>query len=109
MEKAQRAVMTLVTVDLTDGQYSALCDFAFNVGGGNLKTSTLLTVVNARQHDRVPAQFRRWVMAGGKEFAGLKARREREIELFFDGLPKPRGTPPVGENVTPIDIRKGEK
>src|SRR5262245_27740425 len=109
MEMAETAVMTAVTVDLTDGQYAALCDFAFNVGGGNLKTSTLLKVINAGQHERVKGQFLRWNKAGGKEFEGLTKRREREVELFFDGLPTPRAAPPAGENLTPIDIRKGEK
>ena len=110
MERAQRAVMTNVTMNLTDGQYAALCDFTFNVGGGNLKSSTLLQVINARQFDRVPSQFRRWTMAGGKELAALQARREREIDLFFDGLPKPKAAPPTrgGEDLSPIDIRKGE-
>lgn len=108
MEGAQRWVMTIVAVDLTDGQFAALCDFVFNVGGGNLKTSTLLQVINARQFDRVPFQFRRWVMAGGKEVTGLKARREREIDLFFDGLPRPKAAPPPDEDLSPIDIRKGE-
>ena len=114
LERAQRAVMTNVgmwaTMNLTDGQYAALCDFTFNVGGGNLKSSTLLQVINAGQFDRVPSQFRRWTMAGGKELAALKARREREIDLFFDGLPKPKAAPPTrgGEDLSPIDIRKGE-
>jgi GH24 family phage-related lysozyme (muramidase) len=110
MERAQRAVMTNVTMHLTDGQYAALCDFTFNVGGGNLKSSTLLKVINAGQFDRVPSQFRRWTVVGGKELAGLKARREREIDLFFDGLPKPKAAPLTrgGEDLSPIDIRKGE-
>jgi len=114
LERAQRAVMTNVgiwpTMNLTDGQYAALCDFTFNVGGGNLKSSTLLQVINAGQFHHVPSQFRRWTMAGGKELAALKARREREIDLFFDGLPKPKAAPPTrgGEDLSPIDIRKGE-
>jgi lysozyme len=109
MEMAQRAVMTAVTADLSDGQYAALCDFAFNVGGGNLKSSTLLKVINAGQYERVKGQFLRWNKADGKEFKGLTKRREREIELFFDGLPTPRAAPPADEDLTPIDIRKGEK
>ncbi len=109
MEKARLSVMTLVTADLSDGQYAALCDFVYNVGGGNLKTSKLLQAVNANEFERVPFQFRRWTMAGGKEWPGLKARREREIDLFFDGMPKPRAAPPFGEDLSPIDIRVGEK
>jgi lysozyme len=108
MGAAQRAVMIMVTADLTDGQYAALCDFVFNVGPSNLQHSTLLKVVNDQQFDRVPAQFQRWVRAGGKVIDGLKTRREREIKLFFDGMPIPRAAPAEGEDVSEIDIRIGE-
>src|SRR6266446_10625586 len=100
MSSAQSAVMLALNSDLnlTDGQYAALCDFAFNVGGKNLKTSTLLTYVNNQEFDKVPSQFRRWVRAGSKEISGLMARREREIALFFDGMPIPRAAPGEDED-----------
>jgi len=105
MEKAEYAVMTLVEVELTDGQYAALCDFIYNVGIGNFRKSTLRSVVNAREHGRVPSEFQRWVMAGGRKFPGLQVRREKEIELFFEGIGVPRLP---GEVLSPIDIRTGE-
>lgn len=108
MEKAEVAVMTLVDVQLTDGQYAALCDFVFNAGSGNFQSSTLRKVVNARQFDDVPTQFRRWVKAGGKEWPGLKTRREKEVELFFVGMAIPRAVPREGEDLSPIDIQTGE-
>jgi GH24 family phage-related lysozyme (muramidase) len=108
MGRAQRAVMTSVKVDLTDGQYAAICDFVYNVGGGNFRRSTLLKVVNARQYEGVPFQLRRWVKAAGRELPGLKTRREREIELFFEGIGIPRAAPAVGEYLSPIDIQRGE-
>lgn len=108
MGAAQIAVMTSVRVDLTDGQYAALCDFVFNVGRKNFRDSTLLEVVNAGDQPSVPFQLRRWVRAGGRELAGLKTRREKEIQLFFEGLPIPRLLPPTGMDLGPIDIRTGE-
>ncbi len=108
MGTAQVAVMTMVDVDLTDGQYAALCDFVFNVGSGNFRRSTLRKVLNAGDFDGVPFQLRRWVKAGGRELPGLVTRREREIELFFDGLPVARAAPPPGVEVEPVDIRAGE-
>jgi lysozyme len=101
-------VMTSVEADLSDGQYAALCDFVFNVGGRNFRSSTLLKVVNAGDFPSVPFQLRRWVFAGGREFPGLKTRRENEIELFFDGLPIQRAAPPAEMDLEPIDIRTGE-
>ena len=108
MAPVQWGVMSKVKVQLTDGQYAALCDFAFNVGLTNFGSSTLLKVVNQQQFDQVPFQFRRWTWAGGKERRGLKLRREMEINLFFDGILKPRGAPAAGEDLSPIDIRTGE-
>jgi lysozyme len=107
MARAQRAVMALVKTPLTDGQFAALCDFAYNVGAGNLQRSTLLKVVNANEMHRVPAQLRRWTRAGGKELRGLKVRRERELALFFEGASIPKAVAP-GEVQTPLDIRAGE-
>lgn len=107
MARAQRAVMSLVKVQLSDGQYAALCDFTYNVGAGNLKSSTLLKAVNAGEFHRVPFQLRRWTKAGGKEFSGLKTRREREIALFFEGQAVPKAVP-KGEDLNPLDIRQGE-
>ena len=108
MGRAELSVMTTVEADLTDGQYAALCDFVYNVGGGNFKRSTLLKVVNNGEFDRVPFQFRRWVKAGGRELSGLKTRREREIHLFFEGIGIPRVAPPEYEELSPVDIREGE-
>ncbi len=108
MERAQIAVLTMTKVPLTDGQYAALCDFVYNVGTGNFKKSSLLSVVNKQQFDRVPSQFRRWAKANGRIIKGLKIRRENEIELFFDGLGVPRAVPEADEDLSPIDIREGE-
>jgi len=105
---SQYSVMTSVKVNLTDGQFAALTDFVFNVGSANFRSSTLLQALNANQQDRVPAQLRRWVLAHGKPLPALETRREREIELFSPGLPKTREIPPPGENLSPIDIEKGE-
>ncbi len=107
LRRAQLAVMGMVTTALSDGQYAALCDFTYNVGVGNLQKSTLLKVVNAGEHERVPFQFRRWIKANGKESAVLKTRREREIQLYFESSPIPKN-PPADEDLSVIDIRIGE-
>jgi len=106
MGSVRQSVTALVTVQMSDGQYGALCDFVFNVGSKNFSTSTLLRVINSKRNDRVPTQFRRWIMANGTELSSLKVRREHEISLFFDGLPIPSA--PEEESAAPIDIRRGE-
>ncbi|HRF11538.1 MAG: Lysozyme RrrD [Candidatus Accumulibacter phosphatis] len=107
LRRAQLAVMGMVTTALSDGQYAALCDFTYNVGASKLQKSTLLKAVNAGEHERVPFQLRRWIKANGMEHAGLKTRREREIQLYFEGLPIPR-VQPADEDLSVIDIRTGE-
>lgn len=107
MRRAQVAVQAAIPghrESLNDFQYAALCDFVFNAGAANFRSSTLLKVVLDKQFDRVPAQLRRWVLAGGKPFKGLQARREREIELFFEGQPTPKAAPSPGEDLSPLDI-----
>ena len=109
LANAQYAVETKVrnAGQLTDGQYAALVDFAFNVGGSAMGRSTLLRLVNARRYDQVPAEWRKWVGANGKVYPGLVTRREREIALFIEGLPASRAAPSEDESSQVIDIRVG--
>jgi len=78
----ERSVLRLVRVDLADNQLGALVSFAFNLGAGALRASTLLRRVNAREWEDVPRQFRRWVHAGGRVLPGLVRRRAAEAELW---------------------------
>ena len=78
-EAAERSVLRLITVPLTNGQFDALVSFTFNLGGGALQRSTLRRKVNREEHDDVPAEFLRWVWAGGKKLRGLVRRREAEV------------------------------
>lgn len=80
---AERSVLRLINVPLTDGQYAALVSFTFNLGGGALQRSTLRMVVNREEHADAPAQFMRWVYAGGRKQRGLIRRRAAEAELFL--------------------------
>jgi lysozyme len=82
LARAASAVLRMVKVPLTDAQYAALVDFAFNCGAGNLQASTLLRLVNAERHDEVPPQFLRWVYARGVRLAGLVNRRTAEAALY---------------------------
>lgn len=78
-------VDALVTVPITDEQKGALCDFAYNLGAGNLAASTLLKMLNAGNVQGAADQFSRWDMASGKVMAGLERRRDAERALFILG------------------------
>lgn len=75
---AERAVLRLINVPLTDGQFDALVSFTYNLGGGALQRSTLRRKINREEHAEVPEQFMRWVWAGGRKLKGLVRRRAAE-------------------------------
>lgn len=76
------AVQRLVRVPLSQGQFDALVDFAFNLGAGRLASSTLLSYLNTGKYDSAAWQLLAWDHAGSRENAGLKARREAEFRLW---------------------------
>lgn len=82
VQGAERAVLRLIDVPLTDGQYDALVSFTFNLGAGALQRSTLRRKVNREQHVEVPKQLMRWVWAGGRKLKGLIRRREAEALIY---------------------------
>lgn len=80
--RAERAVLRLITVPLTDGQFDALVSFTFNLGGGALQRSTLRRKVNREEHADVPAELMKWVWAGGRKLKGLVKRRKAEAACY---------------------------
>lgn len=89
MLEAAAIVIKHVQVEITDNQYAALVDFAYNVGEGNFSSSTLLRVLNAGDYDAVPAQFRRWVFGAGsrRKLPGLVIRRNNCIQMWENAWP----------------------
>ena len=79
---AERAVLRLINVPLTDGQFDALVSFTYNLGGGALQRSTLRRKINREEHAEVPAQLMRWVWAGGRKLKGLMRRRQAEAICY---------------------------
>lgn len=82
MAEAAAVVDRYVTVDLSQGQYDALCDFVFNLGSGNFRTSTLLKKLNAGDYKGAATEFGRWTKAAGRTLPGLVKRRLEEAKLF---------------------------
>lgn len=80
---AANAVNQMVDGNMTQGQFDALCSFAFNVGISNLKNSTLLKNLKAGNIQGAANQFLVWNHANGNIMAGLTRRREAEKTLFL--------------------------
>jgi len=83
LDKFVPGVEKLLTVELTDNQFSALIALAYNIGLGNLKKSTLLKKINASDFTGAVESWLKWNKAGGKVLKGLTARREAETQLFL--------------------------
>jgi|TARA_R110000851_G_scaffold329761_1_gene501963 lysozyme len=82
MDEYEGYINDAVNVDLNQNQFDALVSWVFNLGPSNLSSSTLLTRINNKDWDDVPAQIKRWNKAGGKVLQGLIRRREAEALLF---------------------------
>lgn len=76
------AVVRLCPGVNTPERLAALIDFAFNLGNGNLRASTLRKRVNAGDWEAVPGELRKWCMAGGRVLRGLQLRRQAEAALI---------------------------
>lgn len=78
--EADAAVSRLITVPLNEWQRAALIDFAYNLGAGNLASSTMRRKFNARDYGGGCAELNRWVKGrqGGVlvTLPGLVTRRE---------------------------------
>lgn len=81
----EEGVKGLVNDDelLTSNQFSALVSFAYNCGLANLRTSTLLRKVNAKDFAGAANEFGKWTRANGKILRGLVRRRAAERALFL--------------------------
>jgi lysozyme len=82
VSSAEASVTRLVKVKLTQGQFDAMVDFVFNLGAWRLANSTLLKDLNAGSYEQAAEQLLLWDHCGETENAGLKARRESDLELW---------------------------
>lgn len=78
-------VNQLVNVQLTQGEFDALVDFDFNLGRGNLASSTLLAKLNSGDCVGAAAELDKWDHCGGQVLAGLLRRRQAETVKFNGG------------------------
>ena len=71
---------------LSTYQFDALVSFAYNIGLGNLKMSTLLKKILVWPTDNtIGAEFLRWDHVGGVVMNGLLTRRIAEYYLYVNG------------------------
>jgi lysozyme len=61
---------------------AAITDFAYNLGVGRYRASTLKRRVDSNDLLGVETELRKWVRGGGKVLPGLVKRRQAEIDLL---------------------------
>lgn len=78
----EQGVRELVSVALTSNQFSALVSFAYNVGLGGFKNSTMRRKLNAQDYVGAAEEFGKWIKGGSRILPGLVRRRQAEKQLF---------------------------
>lgn len=79
----EQGVASALTIITNEDQFSAMVSFAFNVGLGAFRTSTLLRKHNAGDVAGAADEFPRWIYAGGQILPGLERRRKAERALYL--------------------------
>ena len=70
-------------------QFDALVDFAYNLGVGNLQSSTLLKKHKAGDYAGAAVEFAKWNKAAGRVLPGLVKRRAAEAALYAKPVAPP--------------------
>lgn len=82
LEEFEGYVREAVDVPLEQNEFDALVAWTYNLGPGNLRSSTMLKRLNDSKFEEVPSEMRRWNKSGGEVLDGLVRRREAEALLF---------------------------
>lgn len=67
---------------LRGDQLSAIADFAYNLGLGQLRASTLRRRINAGDMQGAVKELMKWTRGGGRVLKGLVIRRTAEAQLM---------------------------
>ena len=73
----QKALASVIHVDVTEGQFVALLSLVYNIG-----MSTLLRELNKGNFVNAGNEFARWIYVKKQPNEGLMKRREKEREVF---------------------------
>jgi lysozyme len=80
----ENAVLAACVHQPNQNQFDALVSFAFNVGVGGLRKSSVLKAHNRRDYQAAARAFGLWNKSGGVVYAGLTRRRAAESALYLE-------------------------
>ena len=83
LEYFEKQVCNLINIPLTQEEFDAIVSFTYNVGAGNLKSSTFRRRINAGENKATcfKEEFPKWIKGGNGPMPGLVKRRQSEIAL----------------------------
>lgn len=82
--KIRENMINGLRLNLTQGQFDALVSFVYNIGMGNLQSSTLLKIIKETPTSpQIRSEFAKWKYADGRVQKGLVLRRKAEADLYF--------------------------
>jgi len=83
LSKFEKDVWSVIKQSVNQRMFDALVSFTYNVGLGNLKSSTLLKKVNKNINDpTIKDEFLKWNKSRGRALKGLTNRRMDEWLLY---------------------------
>lgn len=92
----EASVLEACTNEPNQNEFDALVCFAFNVGVGGLKKSSVIKAHNRGDHQAAARAFALWNKAGGKAWPGLTRRRAAEAALYLTPMPDDVSDPAEG-------------
>lgn len=78
-----KIILSKRRIHLTQEQFDAVCSFAFNLGSGNLASSTLLKKLEQEDFDGAASEFLKWKFVNKKFYQGILNRRIIEMNIFL--------------------------
>ncbi len=78
----QKALASVIHVDVTEGQFVAILSLVYNIGMWKFRTSTLLRELNKENFVNAGNEFARWIYVKRQPNEGLMRRRAKEREVF---------------------------
>lgn len=83
LDSVEAAIDRLITIELTQNQFDALCCLVFNIGIGAFTASTVRKIINKKGSlNEVRGAWLMWKKSKGAVSKGLLSRRFKEIELW---------------------------
>ena len=96
LESYEAAVSRACTNEPNQNEFDALVCFAFNVGIGGMRKSSVIKAHNRGDHQAAARAFSLWNKAGGVVYAGLTRRRAAEAALYLTPMPDDVSDPAEG-------------